>query len=205
MTRISVFSNTGRALQLYVFDCANCGVIFGIDATYDDRRRKDGQTFYCPNGHHMSYSETEVDRLRRETERLRTRMLAEMDQAAAAQREAAEAKASEIRIRWRVGNGVCPCCQRTFPGLAAHVAKKHPDFLTYDLDQLSARQVQLLATLRHITEVEDTAVVDVNDQGLDWRSIRALERRRLVEIIGYGRVALTEQGWPLAEQAGRRS
>lgn len=200
--RISVKANTGRSLWLYVFDCPSCGVIFGVPDDYDNRRRNDGQTFYCPNGHSVSYCETEADRLRKETERLRTKVLAQMDQTRAAEREAAEAKAAEVRLRWRVGNGVCPCCQRTFPGLAAHVANKHPEFLTNDLSDLSSRQVELLANLRAMTEAHDAAVVDTD--GLDWRSLRALERRNLVEIVGPGRIALTEHGWPLAEQAVAR-
>lgn len=199
MSRVSVRANTGQTLQLYVFDCPACGVIFGVDTTYDDRRRADGRDFYCPNGHSMSYSETEVDRLRKETDRLRTRMLAEMDQTEAARREAAAARASEVRLRWRVGNGVCPCCSRTFPGLAAHVATKHPEFITDDLLRLSQRQIELLAKLRQATEDQDTAVIDAYE--FDWRSLRALERRNLVTLIDGDTVALTERGWPLAEQA----
>lgn len=200
--RVSVRANTGAMVRLYVFDCPSCGVIFGIPDDYDDRRRDDGRTFYCPNGHHVSYLETEADRLRKEAERLRTKVLAQMDQTRAAEREAAEAKAAEVRLRWRVGNGVCPCCQRTFPGLAAHVANKHPEFLTRDLSDLSARQVGLLANLRARTDKEDAAVVGTS--GIDWRSLRALERRGLVQIVTPGRVALTEHGWPLAEQAVAR-
>lgn len=205
MTRISVMANTGRTLQLYIFDCPTCGVVFGVDNAYDNRRRTDGGDFHCPNGHTMSYGETKADKelreLRERNGQLHTRMLAERDQAWAARREAAEAKAEEIRLRWRVGNGVCPCCSRTFPGLAAHVATKHPEFLTRDIDSLSHRQVQLLASLKAATEAENTALIDVDLLVGDWRTVRALERRNLVTVVGAGRIALTEHGWPLAEQA----
>lgn len=204
MTRIHVRANTGQYLQLAVMDCATCGLVFAVDSTYDQRRRSDGASFKCPNGHILSYNETEADRLRKEKERLNARLIAQMDQAHAAQREAAEAKASEIRLRWRVGNGVCPCCQRTFPGLASHVAQKHPEFLTHDLSRLSNRQVELLATLRRVTEDENTAIIDAFAHGLDYRSVRALERRGLLQTIHAGRIALTEQAWPLAEQAASR-
>lgn len=203
MTRVSAHVSTSQFVQLYITDCAMCGVIFGLDETYDERRRKDGNRFYCPNGHNLSYGETEADRAKKEAERLRTRYLAEMDQRRAAENEAAAAKANEIRLRWRVGNGVCPCCSRTFPGLAAHVAAKHPEFLTHDLTALSVRQVEHLAALHRLTQERDAAVIDVWDEGLDYRSIRALERRSLVTMLDHGRAALTETGWPLAEQAAR--
>lgn len=201
MTRISIRTNTQQTVALYVMDCANCGLIFAVNEEYDQRRRSDGKGFYCPNGHSLSHGETDTDRAKKEAARLRTKMLAEMDQRRAAENEAAKAKASEIRIRWRVGNGVCPCCSRTFPGLAAHVAAKHPEFLTHDLTALSTRQIEHLAALRRLTEERDSAVVEAWEEGLDWRSIRALARRSLVEILDRGQVALTATGWPLAEQA----
>lgn len=34
------------------------------------------------------------------------------------------------RIKNRVKHGVCPCCQRTFRQLAAHMKSKHPDFVS---------------------------------------------------------------------------
>jgi hypothetical protein len=203
MTRISVRANTGAYVRLQVMDCPTCGVIFGVDSTYDARRSADGANFYCPNRHSLSYTETEADRLKKETDRLRARMLAEMDQAEAARREAAAAKASEVRLRWRVGNGVCPCCSRTFAPLAAHVASKHPEFLTDDLDRLSTRMRELLAAIRAATEAEDVAVVNIAGLPGGWNTVRALERRNLVTTLDWGHVALTEHGWPLAEQAAK--
>ena len=32
-----------------------CGIVFWITKGFDDRRRSDHKTFYCPNGHTMSY------------------------------------------------------------------------------------------------------------------------------------------------------
>lgn len=36
--------------------CPYCGVAFGIAESYAEIRRKDGSSFYCPNGHPMSYT-----------------------------------------------------------------------------------------------------------------------------------------------------
>lgn len=183
-----------------------CSVQFAFTRAFYDLARKDHRWWYCPNGHRQAYTgkteeQKRLDQAKVENERLRARWLAERDQAEAAKREAAEAKAREVRIRWRVGNGVCPCCSRTFPALAAHVATKHPEFVH---DALSERMRQLLATIRQSTEDADAAVLDVYDMGADMRTVRALVRRGLVEQIDHHRIALTEAGWPLAEQAATR-
>lgn len=119
--------------QLYVQSCINCGVTFGMPDDMDTERRKDGRTFYCPNGHHMSYTETDALRLKKERERT-ARLTAQLDQQRAA-RESAERRASAARgqvtkIKRRVGKGVCPCCNRSFSALADHMRTEHPEFAT---------------------------------------------------------------------------
>lgn len=203
--RIATF-NAGVCVDLFVSDCANCGVIFGIPADLEERRRKDHKTFYCPNGHNLVFSgptqaEKDAKAAKKRADHLYAMYVAERDQSEAARREAAEAKASEVRIRWRVGNGVCPCCSRTFQALAAHVATKHPDFVHHDIAALSTRMRELLATIRRETEKQDVAVVDAYEIGAHMGTVRALANRGLVETIDYHRVSLTEAGWPLAEQA----
>lgn len=205
-TRIKTFRADAGRLDLYVSDCPACGVVFGMPADLEQRAREDHRTIYCPSGHTMSFSgptqaEKDVAAANARANRLATALQAQRDQAEAARHEAAEARASEIRLRWRVGNGVCPCCQRTFPALASHVATKHPEFVHHDLDALSTRMRELLATLRRETEAADAAVLDVDEIGAHMGTVRALVNRGLVEQIDYHRIALTETGWPLAEQA----
>lgn len=206
--------NTKTHIQIEAQWCGGCGIPYGLPEGFIAERKRDHKTWTCPNGcrRHYPKGPTEAERkLKAAEERidgLRTRWLAERDQRNAAEREAAEAKAREVRLRWRVGNGVCPCCSRTFPGLAAHVATKHPEFLTHDLDALSQRQVELLAAIHRATEEADDAIVsfvDITAGGrLPTASVRALVRRGLLtQPAGYGAVALTETGWPLAEQARR--
>lgn len=36
--------------------CCNCGTLFSMESILDDLRRKDGKTFWCPNGHGQSYT-----------------------------------------------------------------------------------------------------------------------------------------------------
>lgn len=207
--RIRSYTVDAGTIDLWISDCASCGVVFGMSAELEARRREDRGTFYCPNGHRMSFqgptqAEREAKAARERADRLAVSFRAEQDQRHAAEREAAEAKASEVRLRWRVGNGVCPCCSRTFQALAAHVATKHPEFVHHDLEALSVRMRELLATLHRETQAQDAAVLDAFElEGVNMLTVRALVKRGLVQQIDYHRVALTEAGWPLAEQAVR--
>lgn len=71
-------TRSGRRL-MDVEDCCTCGVIFAVDRSYLDARKTDLATFYCPNGHGMSYTQSEADRLR-------AALTAARDQLAAANR-----------------------------------------------------------------------------------------------------------------------
>ena len=72
--------------------CAQCGTSFGMQATLIEARRRDGLTFYCPNGHWLSFKgspeqraqdaekeraalDTEVQRLIAENDRLRDELI----------------------------------------------------------------------------------------------------------------------------------
>lgn len=208
--RITTFTIEAARLDLYISDCANCGVVFGMPVEMEERRRADHRAFYCPNGHNLVFSgptqaEKESRAAKERADRLATMLMAQRDQTEAARTEAAEAKASEVRLRWRVGNGVCPCCQRTFPALAAHVATKHPEFAHHDIDALSERMRELLVAIRRETAAQDAAVLDAHGIGAHMGTVRALANRGLIEQIDYSHVALTEAGWPLAEQIAGRS
>ncbi len=41
-------------------------------------------------------------------------------------------KAAKTRIKNRIANGVCPCCQRSFKDLHRHMQNKHPNFVASD-------------------------------------------------------------------------
>lgn len=113
-------TRSGRRL-MDVEDCCTCGVIFAVDRSYLDARKTDLATFYCPNGHGMSYTQSEADRLR-------AALTAARDQLAAANRRNVNLQEKSRRERTRVGNGVCPCCQRSFGNLARHMAGQHPEW-----------------------------------------------------------------------------
>lgn len=117
--------------------CPNCGICFGIPAHWEAARREDKKTFYCPNGHAQSFTESTADKLRRERDRL-AQQIAQRDDEIARQRryrEEAErrhiaAKGQITKLKKRAANGVCPCCTRSFVNLQQHMATKHPGFVS---------------------------------------------------------------------------
>lgn len=118
-----------------VLDCATCGVIFGADVRFIKNRRADGRGFYCPNGHCLTFGKTELDRAREELDWAKKRLgwaeareTHEHDQRQAAERSARAYKGQVTKIKRRVGNGVCPCCNRTFADLARHMNGQHPGY-----------------------------------------------------------------------------
>lgn len=116
-------------------DCAECGITFGIPVDFERVRRQDGRTFWCPNGHSLSYGKSESDRLREQLKRTERHLAntqvardAAQDQAKAAEYRRRAAVGANTKLRKRIAAGVCPCCQRSFGNLAAHMTDKHPGY-----------------------------------------------------------------------------
>lgn len=114
-----------------IIDCPTCGIFFAVTEEFEKRRTNDGKSFYCPHGHSMSYGDTTRDKLKREQEKT-ARLVSQLDQKRAAleytERRRRAVKGQLTKVKKRVANGVCPCCNRTFSDLAAHMSTKHPGY-----------------------------------------------------------------------------
>jgi len=111
--------------------CCVCDVDFAMTDHMTAQRQRDGKSFYCPNGHSQSYTETDATRLKKAQEALARARAAQVhlaDQRDAAERSASAYKGQVTKIKKRVGNGVCPCCNRSFQNLHRHMAGQHPEF-----------------------------------------------------------------------------
>lgn len=129
--------------------CCNCGIVFGVPDAYVNARRADKAGFFCPNGHRLSFTESEADRLRRERDRLQ-QQLAQRDDEIRRQkslreiteRKVSAAKGQVTKLKRRAQAGLCPCCNRTFSNMAAHMKTKHPEFDPKVVDFETARAAQ---------------------------------------------------------------
>ncbi|MCU1590056.1 MAG: hypothetical protein JWP11_1312 [Frankiales bacterium] len=140
--RISGRQGITMELALYVLDCANCGVVFGITEDYEKRRRRDGDNFTCPNGHNNAWCKDELDReraarraeekraeqLSQELAAANTRALRERERREASDRQAAAYKGVATKAKKRAAAALCPCCKRSFVQLRRHLEAKHPDY-----------------------------------------------------------------------------
>lgn len=128
-------STLAYSTTLTVLACGECGIPFAIPQDMHKSVRNDGRSFWCPNGHKISYAETENRRLARQLADAKwqrdwaesARKAAE-DQARAAEYARRAQKAQNTRLRKRIAAGVCPCCNRTFQNLGRHMDSRHPGF-----------------------------------------------------------------------------
>lgn len=118
-----------HTVTLVLHECPECGVQYGLTEVYEDARREDHKTFCCPNGHWLSYkSETREQKLRRQLDAT-TRQLSNTQSELKATEYARRAiKGQLTRTKKRIAAGVCPCCNRSFSNLAAHMAGQHPNY-----------------------------------------------------------------------------
>jgi 3'-phosphoadenosine 5'-phosphosulfate (PAPS) 3'-phosphatase len=126
-----VFTVSG---ELVTKTCPACGVIYAMPEEFDTWcRKKSHRNFYCPAGHQLHYpGKSEEQKLREANEAL-ARERARHDQTQAQLRaqkaQTTRARNERDKIKTRVAHGVCPCCNRTFKQLAAHMQRKHPEFV----------------------------------------------------------------------------
>lgn len=124
--------------ELELTTCCACGVAFAFPVMLMRKRLNDHQTFYCPNGHHLSFpGKSDAEKAQAEVEKYRALLKKEREYAAgvvsernAAQRSLIATKAAHTRTKNRIANGVCPCCHRSFVELQKHMASQHPDYET---------------------------------------------------------------------------
>lgn len=124
-----------------VVSCANCGVKFAVNQDlYRQAVVESRRSVYCPacgleTVWRESESQREIRRLKGELETAGRRA-----DTAARRAELADARATGLenslratkgvvtKIKRRISNGVCPCCNRTFRDLHRHMASQHPEF-----------------------------------------------------------------------------
>lgn len=113
--------------RLYVEHCVNCGIVFGMPTAFQETRKLDKSSFYCPNGHGQSYTRTTEQDLRRQIEQARNDTAYWRERYAEEQRSLRATKGHLTRTKKRLAAGVCPYCHRNFVALGKHIRGQHPD------------------------------------------------------------------------------
>lgn len=93
--------------------------------------RNDRRRFFCPMGHGQHFTgPTEAQKLQARLDSEKREAEWWRKKAKQNERSANAYKGQVTKIRGRLKNGVCPCCNRTFQNLMAHMQTKHPDYGT---------------------------------------------------------------------------
>lgn len=110
--------------------CGQCGIIFAMPVNFKQERLDDHNlSFYCPAGHCRVYSgKTKVQKLKEELKVQIELKKHYITRAHTADRRASAYKGQVTKVKKRVKNGVCPCCNRSFVNLMRHMHGQHPDW-----------------------------------------------------------------------------
>lgn len=123
-------------VELEVLSCANCNMEMHLSPRFVQRRRDDHETFYCPMGHPNYFPQkSDEEKLKDEISKLKNRVRIEEEykeeyrgKLIIEQRSKIAIKGHHTRLKKRIANGVCPCCNRSFKNLSSHMQKEHPEF-----------------------------------------------------------------------------
>jgi hypothetical protein len=111
---------------------SGCGTPIALPVLVYNRFLNDpSQWFHCCFGHSQHFTgPTEAEKLKSQLESAQRSEKWWQEKAAQRGRSAKAFKGQVTRIRNRVKNGVCPCCNRTFQNLMRHMATEHPEYAT---------------------------------------------------------------------------
>lgn len=128
-----------KSQDWFVIDCCKCSFSFAVLNNVDGKWRKNHRTFWCP-ACNCSQSYSGMSKAEKRAEEAESKLAEERRNAQRQRSRAALAESLVVavnkqykRIRDRVKNGVCPCCNRTFQNLAAHMKTEHKEFGNHDL------------------------------------------------------------------------
>lgn len=185
MTRYAY--DTATTVQIKAIWCSSCGIAYGLPDGYAKVRREDGKSWRCPNGCSQVYRKTDADDLREQLDAARSLATRESERRRLAESQRAAARGQVTQLRRRIGNGVCPCCNRSFSDLAQHIAGQHPDF-RLDVDDLDTGLTVEDLTPNQVNALQRIGnLLDRGEEGypaswLHGGTVRALARRLVVQL-----------------------
>jgi hypothetical protein len=120
-------------VDLKAMTCPACGVTYAIPLRLQEAAQRAGErkiSWYCPNGHSLSYpGKSDEEVLREQLNVSRQQARAERDLREDTERRLSAQKAATTRAKKRAVAATCPCCGRSFSQLRRHMAAKHPEAL----------------------------------------------------------------------------
>ena len=124
------------SIRFRTMECCNCGMSFAMTESFYDRKKKDHEGFYCPEGHGQNFTgKTTEQKLKEQLQREKLERQGAEDRAEKSWQRAEKAirekrafKGHLTRTKNRIAAGLCPCCKRNFENLGNHMKSQHPDY-----------------------------------------------------------------------------
>ncbi len=111
-------------------ECCSCHCLFAMSKELNNELRNNKKTFYCPKGHKQYYTgQSEAERLKKVIANQNRSLDFLRTEADTAKKSAAAYKGVSTRLKNRVKNGVCPCCNRHFKNVERHMKTQHPGYV----------------------------------------------------------------------------
>jgi uncharacterized Zn-finger protein len=115
---------THVTLDMTSIECGGCGIPFAVPTNYYQKLVENHGSFHCPNGCSRKFTkQTEAEKLK---EKLALTESA-LNQKSVANIQLEDQLNKANKKLKRLHEGKCPCCDKTYKHLAAHMKKMHPD------------------------------------------------------------------------------
>jgi hypothetical protein len=117
-------------------NCANCGITFDLPDHFEEKRRNDHATFYCPNGHSQYFPGKTKEQKRIE----------ELEQQLARTRERESRTFHELlseREEWKHLAKTCPICGEEIAGrlrVRENIVQRLADHLRFEHGAVARRR-----------------------------------------------------------------
>lgn len=124
--------NLSFTTDLTAIHCGECGGTYAIDSRYYRQRQQGGGYWNCPYCQIIwgfSKDASETVKLKRKLENIEAVAERERSWRKDTERRLSATRGVVTRIKNRVSNGVCPCCNRHFRNLYKHMESKHPNYV----------------------------------------------------------------------------
>jgi len=115
--------------------CGKCGGVYAISERYERQKQMNGGFWTCPYckcSYGYSIEKSELEKEKAKAKRANDLFIREQAQHDQTKMSLRAHKAAKTKIKNRIANGVCPCCNRQFKNLHEHMKIKHPDYSKTD-------------------------------------------------------------------------
>lgn len=123
-------------LEDYLCCYQGCDAIVYLPSGTVEKMRRTHEWWYCYRGHSQRFSsESREEKLKKELAAMtkyrdngKQLLRWKEEELQMEKRSKAAIKGQVTKIKKRVKNGVCPCCNRSFEDLRDHMSTKHPTY-----------------------------------------------------------------------------